>query len=65
MLRTGGKVRGVSVAAVNSEAAALSVLTANNIVEQFRMDLEEKEPECSPLRRLEHPGHRSGLNHIQ
>ena len=60
VLRAGGKVRGVSVA-VNSDTAALSVLTANNIVEQFRMDLEEKEPECSSIRRLEHPGHRSGV----
>ena len=58
VLRAGGKVRGVSVAAVNSDTAALSVLTANNIVEQFRMDLEEKEPECSSVRRLDHPGHR-------
>ena len=28
------------------------------------MDLEEKEPECSPIRRLEHPGHRSDVRTV-
>ena len=34
VLRAGGKVRGVSVAAASADTATLSVLTANNIVEQ-------------------------------
>jgi U3 small nucleolar RNA-associated protein 12 len=64
-LRADGKVRSIAVGVpANSGTGVISLLNANNMIEQFTIDLEDRDAECQRMRRFDHPGHRSDVRTV-
>ncbi len=61
--KASGKVRSVDLE-VKSQRATLTTLTANNLVEQHSLDLEEKVAQSDLVAQLAQPGHRSDVRTV-
>ncbi len=58
--KAGGKVRAVDV----DDSGLVTLLTANNLVEQYTTDFEDKSAEASAGSKISQPGHRSDVRTV-
>ncbi len=59
-IKCGGKVRSIDVK-ITKSVAQFTILTSNNLLEMYDLDLEDKNSEVKLIKRLDHEGHRSDV----
>ncbi|TRY63046.1 hypothetical protein TCAL_10987 [Tigriopus californicus] len=66
VIRAGGKVRHLSLEVTRDETlGVIDLITANNQIESFTIDLIEKNADPEMKLRFDHPGHRSDVRTVQ
>lgn len=66
VIRAGGKVRHLSLEVTRDDTmGVIDLITANNQIETFTLDLNEKNAEPEMKLRFDHPGHRSDVRTVQ